>query len=79
MKVRTLADAQASGRCSASPDNNREPSRMLRQNDDMGFFLHSTTSYAGANFGMHYKNNLGSVYGVYELAVEELAVEEIDA
>ena len=79
MKVRTLAGAQASGRCSVSPDNNRERARMLLENDNMAFSFNSTTSCAGANFGMHYKNNLGSVYGVYELAVEELAVEEIDA
>ena len=72
MNVRALAKAQASGRCSVAPDNNRDDTRMLLENDDMGFSLHRTTIYAGAAVGVHYKNHLESVYGVHEPAVEEI-------
>ena len=64
MIVRTLAEAQASGRRIVSPDNNWESTRMLLKNDNMGFSFHITTIYAGADFRMHYKNHLESVYCV---------------
>jgi L-ectoine synthase len=74
MIVRTLAEAQASGRRIVSPDNNWESTRMLLKNDNMGFSFHITTIYAGADFRMHYKNHLESVYCVSgEGEVETLA------
>ncbi|MEQ8263376.1 ectoine synthase [Pseudohaliea sp.] len=74
MIVRTLAEAQASGRRIVSPDNNWESTRMLLRNDNMGFSFHITTIYAGADFRMHYKNHLESVYCVSgEGEVETLA------
>jgi L-ectoine synthase len=74
MIVRTLAEAQASGRRIVSPDNNWESTRMLLKNDHMGFSFHITTIYAGADFRMHYKNHLESVYCVSgEGEVETLA------
>ena len=74
MIVRTLAEAQASGRRIVSPDNNWESTRMLLKNDNMGFSFHITTIYAGADFRMHYQNHLESVYCVSgEGEVETLA------
>ena len=74
MIVRTLAEAQASGRRIVSPDSNWESTRMLLKNDNMGFSFHITTIYAGADFRMHYKNHLESVYCVSgEGEVETLA------
>ncbi|MHA7815177.1 MAG: ectoine synthase [Pseudohaliea sp.] len=74
MIVRTLAEAKASGRRIVSPDNNWESTRMLLKNDNMGFSFHITTIYAGADFRMHYKNHLESVYCVSgEGEVETLA------
>ena len=74
MIVRTLEEAKASGRRIVSPDNNWESTRMLLKNDNMGFSFHITTIYAGADFRMHYKNHLESVYCVSgEGEVETLA------
>jgi L-ectoine synthase len=74
MLVRNLAAAHASGRRIVSPDNNWESTRMLLKNDNMGFSFHITTIYAGADFRMHYKNHLESVYCVSgEGEVETLA------
>jgi L-ectoine synthase len=62
MIVRTLADANKTDRRIVSPDGNWESTRLLLKNDNMGFSFHITTIYEGADFRMHYKNHLESVY-----------------
>ena len=62
MIVRTLAEAEQSERRIVSPDGNWESTRLLLKNDNMGYSFHITTIYAGADFRMHYKNHLESVY-----------------
>lgn len=62
MIVRTLKEAEASKRRIVSPDGNWESTRMLLKEDNMGFSFHITTIYEGADFQMHYKNHLESVY-----------------
>ncbi|WP_101758394.1 ectoine synthase [Oceanicoccus sp. KOV_DT_Chl] len=62
MIVRTLDDANKTDRRIISPDGNWESTRMLLKDDNMGFSFHITTIYEGAEFQMHYKNHLESVY-----------------
>lgn len=62
MIVRTLKEAEASTRRIVSPDGNWESTRLLLKDDNMGFSFHITTIYKGADFQMHYKNHLESVY-----------------
>lgn len=62
MIVRTLKEAEASQRRIVSPDGNWESTRILLKDDNMGFSFHITTIYEGADFQMHYKNHLESVY-----------------
>ncbi|WP_305909138.1 ectoine synthase [Methylomarinum sp. Ch1-1] len=62
MIVRNLQDEEKTGRRIVSPDGNWESTRMLLKDDNMGFSFHITTIYAGADFQMHYKNHLESVY-----------------
>lgn len=62
MIVRTLAEAENSNRRIVSPDGNWESTRMLLENDGMGFSFHITTIYENADFQMHYQNHLESVY-----------------
>ena len=62
MIVRTLQEAEQSARRIVSPDGNWESTRLLLKDDGMGFSFHITTIYAGADFQMHYKNHLESVY-----------------
>lgn len=62
MIVRTLKEAEASTRRIVSPDGNWESTRLLLKDDNMGFSFHITTIYDGADFQMHYKNHLESVY-----------------
>lgn len=62
MIVRNLKDANESDRRIVSPDGNWESTRLLLKNDNMGFSFHITTIYAGADFRLHYKNHLESVY-----------------
>ena len=62
MIVRNLKEANASDRRIVSPDGNWESTRMLLKDDGMGFSFHITTSYKGADFHLHYKNHLESVY-----------------
>jgi L-ectoine synthase len=64
MIVRTLQEAEQSERRIVSPDGNWESTRLLLKDDNMGFSFHMTTIYAGADFRMHYKNHLESVYCV---------------
>jgi len=62
MIVRTLQEAEKTGRRIVSPDGNWESTRLLLRNDEMGFSFHITTIYAGANFRLHYRNHLEAVY-----------------
>lgn len=62
MIVRTLQTAEQTERRIVSPDGNWESVRLLLKDDKMGFSFHITTIYAGADFEMHYKNHLESVY-----------------
>ena len=62
MIVRTLQEARRTARRIVSPDGNWESTRLLLKDDGMGFSFHITTIYAGADFQMHYKNHLESVY-----------------
>ncbi|RIH66242.1 ectoine synthase [Mariniphaga sediminis] len=62
MIVRNLNEAEQSDRKIVSPDGNWESTRLLLKNDNMGFSFHITTIYKGADFRMHYKNHLESVY-----------------
>lgn len=62
MIVRQLSEAEDSSRKIVSPDGNWESTRLLLKGDNMGFSFHITTIYAGADFRMHYKNHLESVY-----------------
>ncbi|MFN2329319.1 MAG: ectoine synthase [Chromatocurvus sp.] len=74
MIVRTLAEAEKTERRIVSPDGNWESTRLLLKNDDMGYSFHITTIYEGADFRMHYKNHLESVYCISgEGEVETLA------
>lgn len=74
MIVRTLAEAEKSDRRIVSPDGNWESTRLLLKNDNMGYSFHITTIYEGADFRMHYKNHLESVYCISgEGEVETLA------
>ncbi len=74
MIVRTLAEAEKTDRRIVSPDGNWESTRLLLKNDNMGYSFHITTIYAGADFRMHYKNHLESVYCISgEGEVETLA------
>lgn len=62
MIVRQLQQAEKTGRRIVSPDGNWESTRLLLKDDNMGYSFHITTIYAGADFRMHYKNHLESVY-----------------
>jgi len=62
MIVRSLFEAEKSDRKVVSPDNNWKSVRLLLKEDNMGFSFHITTIYKGADFFMHYKNHLESVY-----------------
>ncbi len=62
MIVRNLTEAEQSNRRIVSPDGNWESTRLLLNDDQMGFSFHITTIYKGADFEMHYQNHLESVY-----------------
>lgn len=62
MIVRSLKNAQLSERRVVSPGGNWESTRLLLAEDSMGFSFHITTIFAGADFDMHYKHHLESVY-----------------
>lgn len=62
MIVRDLSKAKKSDRRVVSPDGNWESVRLLLRGDNMGFSFHITTIFKGADFMMHYKNHLESVY-----------------
>ncbi len=62
MIVRTLEKANASDRRIVSPDSNWESTRLLLKDDGMGYSFHITTIYKGADFHLHYKRHLETVY-----------------
>ncbi|MEZ5556632.1 ectoine synthase [Haliea sp.] len=62
MIVRDLDTAAREGRMIKDPAGNWDSTRLLLKDDNMGFSFHITTIYAGADFRMHYKNHLESVY-----------------
>ena len=62
MIVRKLQEAQKTKRRVVSPDGNWESTRLLLKDDEMGFSFHITTIFEGADFRMHYKNHLESVF-----------------
>lgn len=62
MIVRKLSEANLSGRRIKSPDGNWESTRLILAEDKMGFSFHITTIFEGAEFQMHYKNHLESVF-----------------
>lgn len=62
MIVRTLENAESTSRRVVSPDGNWESTRLLLKDDQLGFSFHITTIYAGADFEMHYKHHLESVF-----------------
>lgn len=74
MIVRDLDTASREGRMIKDPAGNWDSTRLLLKDDNMGFSFHITTIYAGADFRMHYKNHLESVYCISgEGEVETLA------
>ncbi len=74
MIVRTLQDAEKTGRRIVSPEGHWESTRLLLKDDNMGFSFHITTIYRNADFRMHYQNHLESVYCIAgEGEVETLA------
>jgi L-ectoine synthase len=62
MIVRKLSEAERSERHIVSPKGEWESTRMILRDDNMGFSFHITTIHAGADFEMHYRNHLESVY-----------------
>lgn len=62
MIVRNLKEANTSARRIVSPDGHWESTRLLLRDDGMGFSFHITTIYKDADFHLHYKNHLESVY-----------------
>ena len=60
MIVRTLKDAENSDRRVVT--KTWESTRMLLQEDNMGFSFHITTIYANTETAIHYQNHLESVY-----------------
>ncbi len=62
MIVRQLKNAEKSNRRIVSPDGNWESTRLLLKEDGMGYSFHITTIYKGADFMLHYKRHLETVY-----------------
>jgi L-ectoine synthase len=62
MIVRRLQEAEKTDRRIVSPDGNWESTRLLLKDDGMGYSFHITTIYKGADFHLHYKNHLETVY-----------------
>lgn len=62
MIVRKLREAEKSNRKIVSPDGNWDSTRLLLKEDGMGYSFHITTIYRGADFMLHYKRHLETVY-----------------
>ncbi len=60
MIVRTLQEAEKSPRRIVT--ENWESTRLLLKGDKMGYSVHVTTIYEGAEIEMEYKNHLEAVY-----------------
>lgn len=60
MIVRTLEEARNSDRLVAAA--NWDSTRLLLQEDNMGFSFHITRIFAGTETPIHYKNHLEAVY-----------------
>lgn len=74
MIVRKLSEALKSERHIVAPGGEWESTRMILRDDQMGFSFHITTIHAGADFEMHYRHHLESVYCISgEGEVETLA------
>ena len=72
MIVRTLDVADQGERRVVS--KGWESTRLLLNNDGMGFSFHITTIYAGADLEMHYQHHLEAVYCISgEGEIEDLA------
>ena len=72
MIVRTLGVADQGDRRVVS--KGWESTRLLLNNDGMGFSFHITTIYAGADLEMHYQHHLEAVYCISgEGEIEDLA------
>ena len=80
MIVRDLIGAEQDGRKIVSPDGNWESTRMLLEDDKMGFSFHVTKINKGAEFFMHYQNHLESVYCMLGTGkIDDLATGETHA
>lgn len=62
MIVRQLQEAEQTDRKIYDPNGNWDSTRLLLEDDKMGYSFHITTIYEGADFRMHYQNHLESVY-----------------
>ena len=72
MIIRTLGVADQGDRRVVS--KGWESTRLLLNNDGMGFSFHITTIYAGADLEMHYQHHLEAVYCISgEGEIEDLA------
>ncbi len=76
MIVRQLSEAENSDRKVVS--KGWDSTRLLLENDNMGFSFHITTIYKDAELPMHYQNHLESVFCVSgEGSIEEIATGEV--
>jgi len=76
MIVRQLSEAENSDRKVVS--KGWDSTRLLLENDNMGFSFHITTIYKDAELPMHYQNHLESVFCVSgEGSIEDLASGEV--
>ncbi len=76
MIVRQLSTAENSDRKVVS--KGWDSTRLLLENDNMGFSFHITTIYKDAELPMHYQNHLESVFCVSgEGSIEDIATGEI--
>ena len=60
--MRTQQKGEKSWRGVEDPNGNWDSVRLSLKDDEMGFYIDTTTIYAGADFQMHYQNHLESVY-----------------
>ena len=76
MIVRQLSEAENSERKVVS--KGWDSTRLLLENDNMGFSFHITTIYKDAELPMHYQNHLESVFCVSgEGSIEDIATGEV--
>ncbi|MEH6346732.1 MAG: ectoine synthase [Bermanella sp.] len=76
MIVRQLSEAENSDRKVVS--KGWDSTRLLLENDNMGFSFHITTIFKDAELPMHYQNHLESVFCVSgEGSIEDIATGEV--